>query len=335
MNHTNCLIQESHCGRVEGVPVCPKCGLDDRIRYVSEDAVEQARLQAKMMYREQCAAELRSKSCQQAERADVEYQPGEVFVDFPLGPQMVVIPRGSFHMGTSSEDPQGREDERPQHNVDFPHAFAIGRFPVTFAQWDHCLNDNGVTHNPYDKGWGRLQRPVINVSWHDALAYVAWLNAKVGLADSDPRRYRLPTEAEWEYACRAGTKSAFCTPSGSLGSLDATFDGRGHSKKEQPSFVATLKSHTKTTPVGSNAANPWGLHDMHGNVLEWVQDCYVKGYEGAPSDGSAVQSKCAARVLRGGCWHFSDQFSRSAARNWNAPGIRNEFCGFRVAKGLL
>lgn len=247
-------------------------------------------------------------------------------------PEMVVLPKGSFLMGASDFEPEGNDDERPQHRVCIEYPFAIGKYPITFSQWDLCLTELGVTHRPYDKGWGRSQRPVINVSWHDALAYLAWLNTKMGLKINDPHRYRLPSEAEWEYACRAGTSTPFSTLNGLLSSEEATFSREGGLARRN--VAQAQKRHTQTAPVETCAANPWGLHGMHGNVWEWVQDSYRANYQDAPADGSAVQSNSAVRVLRGGCWDFSEKFSRSASRNWNRPDTRNKYSGFRVARTL-
>lgn len=128
-----------------------------------------------------------------------------------------------------------------------------------------------------------------------------------------------------EYACRAGTTSAFSTPDGLLHPEDAAFDIKGQPAPHK--ITQAEKQHTKTMPVGTYAANPWGLHDMHGNVWEWVQDCYRMNYQGSPADGSAVQSNSPERVLRGGCWDFKEKFSRSASRSWNSPDTRNKYSG--------
>ena len=150
--------------------------------------------------------------------------------------------------------------------------FAVGKFEVTFAEWDACLSGGGCSHRPGDAGWGRGKRPVINVSWNDAKAYVAWLSRQTG------RAYRLLSEAEWEYAARAGTTTPFSTGR-TITSDQANFNSNRIGQYRQ-----------QTVPVGLFSANGFGLHDMHGNVAEWVEDCWHENYVGAPVDGSARTS---------------------------------------------
>lgn len=252
---------------------------------------------------------------------------GRVFRDCPVCPDMVVVPAGEFMMG-SPESERGRgRNEGPQRKVAV-RAFAIGKFEVTFAQWDACAAEGGCKHKPHDETWGRGRRPVINVSWHDATAFVAWLPRKTG------RSYRLPTEAEWEYAARAITTASAPHPPFSTGATinyrqanyDANFtygDGR----------MGLFRQ--KTVEVGRFPRNAFGLHDMHGNVWEWVQDCYQDSYRGAPTDGSAVVLPgCGLRILRGGSWNYFPQLLRSAYRYATAPDIRLDIVGFRVARSL-
>ena len=188
-------------------------------------------------------------------------------------PEMVVIPAGAFRMGCVT----GRrcEDwETPVRDVRVP-SFAISRNEVTFDQWDVCVEYGACRWVP-DEGWGRADRPVIGVTWHDAQAYVSWLRRETGGA------YRLPTEAEWEYAARAGVETRTIWGN-SVRRDQANWDG------------------DRTRPVGSYAPNGFGLNDMFGNVGEWVEDCWHDSYRGAPSDGSAwVDSECSSRVFRGG-----------------------------------
>ena len=201
----------------------------------------------------------------------------------------------------------------------------MGKFEVTFAQWDACAAEGGCKHKPHDETWGRGQRPVINVSWHDARQFVAWLSGKPGKA------YRLPTEAEWEYAARA-IADASAPPPFSTGSTinykQANYDANftyGDGK------MGLFRQ--KTMEVGRFPKNAFGLHDMHGNVWEWVQDCYKDSYHGAPTDGSAVvQPGCGLRILRGGSWNYFPQLLRSAYRYATAPDIRLDIVGFRVAR---
>ena len=196
---------------------------------------------------------------------------------------MVDIPAGRFRMGALKRG--GYDNEKPVHTVTVP-AFKLGKFEVTFTQWDACVADGGCgRYTPYDAGWGRGNRPVINVSWDDIQLFIDWLNDKTG------GNYRLPTEAEWEYAVRAGSTTEYSWGN-SIGSNRANCDGCG-----------SRWDNRQTAPVGSFSANAWGLHDLHGNVWEWVQDCWNKNYKGAPTDGRAWTSgDCGRRVIRGGSW---------------------------------
>ena len=234
----------------------------------------------------------------------------------PSVPQMVVIPAGTFRMGCVS----GRQcdfDEKPIREVRI-ESFEISKHEVTFAEWDACLAAGGCGgHEPDDWGWGRGARPVINVSWDDAQAYVSWLSAQTGAA------YRLPSEAEWEYAARAGTVTKYHWGDG-VGANRANCDGCG-----------SRWDGERTAPVGSFAPNAFGLHDMHGNVLERTQDCWNGSYRDAPSDGSAwIRVDCGERVRRGGSWINSPRHLRSANRSWNITSSRDIGSGFRVARTL-
>jgi formylglycine-generating enzyme required for sulfatase activity len=230
------------------------------------------------------------------------------FRDCPECPEMVVVPAGSTRLAS------GRD-------VTIAAPFAVGKFEVTFEEWDACVaaagffSSTGCRHRPDDRGWGRGRQPVINVSWDDAQAYVAWLSRKTG------KPYRLLSEAEWEYAAQAGSgreavaaqgaNQAHCFGCGSR------WDGR------------------QTAPVGIFAANAFGLHDMLGNVWEWTADCWNDNHAGAAADGSARQGgACSSRVLRGGSWVSYPEDSRSAYRSWLTAGIRGGFNGFRVARTL-
>ena len=225
-----------------------------------------------------------------------------------LAGEMVAISAGSFSMGDLSGE--GDDNEKPVHRVTVP-AFRLGKHEVTFAQWDACVADGGCGgYRPGDMGWGRGNRPVINVSWDDAQLFIQWLNGKTGGG------YRLPAESEWEYAVRAGTRTKYHFGN-SISSGQANFDG----------------NHDKTVPVGSYSANGWGLHDMHGNVREWVQDCWNEDYRGAPGDGSAWESGyCTAHVIRGGSWLNTAWDLRSADRGGYTRTGRNFYQGFRLAR---
>ena len=244
---------------------------------------------------------------------------GTVFRD-PLkdggeGPPMMVLPTGRFRMADLSGD--GNDNERPVHTVTINRPIAMGRYPVTFKDYDRFVAATGA-ERPDGKGWGRGRRPVINVNWHDAKAYATWLSAQTG------KTYRLPSESEWEYAARAGTETAYSWGD-EIGVNRANGGGSG-----------SKWSNRKTSPVGSFEPNAFGLYDMHGNVWEWVEDCWHNNYEGAPSDGSAWTGggDSDLAVVRGGSWYDDPRFLRSAVRYWFRPSIRFNFLGFRLVQDL-
>ena len=228
------------------------------------------------------------------------------------GPQMAVVPAGSFRMGCVAGNACAAE-ERPVRTVTIEAPFSLSKYEVTFEDFDRFAEAAG-RERPDDQGWGRGRRPVINVSWADAEAYAEWLSAETG------RSYRLPSEAEWEYAARAGGD----TPYGWSDAIDgeANCDGCGR------------RSLRRTVLAGTFRANAWGLHDMHGNVWEWVRDCWNGSYEGAPGDGTAwTTGTCGRRVLRGGSWFNPASFARSASRLSGDAAVRGNIAGFRVAAG--
>ena len=242
--------------------------------------------------------------------------PGTVFRDCAACPELVVVPAGRFRMGCVS----GRncqDDEQPVHEVEVP-SFALGVYEVTFEEYERFARATGRAR-PNDRGWGRVGRPVINVSWEDATAYAAWLSAETGEA------YRLPSESEWEYAARAGSTTRYSWGN-DIGRNRANCAGCG----------GRWDDANRTAPAGSFAANGWGLHDMHGNVWEWVADCWHANYARAPRDGSAWTSggNCGRRVLRGGSWYFYPAFLRSANRYTYDAGARIVDFGFRVSRTL-
>lgn len=243
-------------------------------------------------------------------------EPEEAFSDAlrdgDRGPEMVVVPAGSFEMGCVSGE-ECYDDELPVHTVTISQPFAVSRYEITFADYDRFGGANQVD----DEGWGRGRQPVVNVSWHDAKEYVAWLSSQTG------QTYRLLSEAEWEYVARAGSTRQF-TWGSEIGDENANCGG-----------CATEWDFFQTAPVGSFAANAFGLHDVHGNVWEWVEDCWNGNYEGAPSDGSAwLSGDCSQRILRGGSYHDFHYDLRSAVRFAHAPDERNRSLGFRVARTL-
>ena len=251
-------------------------------------------------------------------------RPGHVFRDCNDGcPEMVVVPAGEFTMGSPANEAARRHDEGPQHKVTIRQPFAVGKFEVTFAEWEACVGSGGCAGNksPADQGWGKGQRPVINVSWNEAKEYVAWLSRKAG------KTYRLLSEAEWEYAARAGTTTRYAWGN-DIGKGNANCDGCG-----------SQWDNKQTAPVGSFKPNAFGLYDMHGNVWQWVDDCYASDLNGAPTDGSSWKGACkdetSSRVLRGGSWFDNPNGLRSANRGNDLPDYRNSDIGFRLARTLL
>ena len=249
---------------------------------------------------------------------------GERIRDCADCPELVVVPPGSFMMGSRSAEIGRSGNEGPVHRVTIGKAFAVGVHEVTFAQWAACRRSGGCTHNPGDRGWGRGTRPVINVSWNDAREYVKWLSRKTG------RTYRLLSESEWEYVARAGTTTPFHYGS-TVSTAQANYNGNytyGSDRKG--------RYRKRTMPVGSFSPNAFGLRDVHGNVREWVEDCWHRDYRGAPTNGSAWTrgGDCARRVLRGGSWLYDPRSVRSANRFRDPTGIRLNVVGFRVARTL-
>ena len=235
-------------------------------------------------------------------------------LQMPILPEMVVIPEGRFRMGCVSGK-NCDDDEKPVHEVRVA-SFELAKYEVTFEEYDRFTVVTG-RKSPKDEGWGRGRRPVINVSWEDAVAYTEWLSAQTG------ERYRLPSEAEWEYAARAGSTTKYSWGN-EIGHNRANCDGCG-----------SQWDYEKTAPVGLFGPNALGLHDMHGNLWEWVQDCWNDSYRGAPADGSAWTSgNCERRVLRGGSWGDEPGVLRAAYRNRITTGYRYGNYGFRVARTL-
>jgi formylglycine-generating enzyme required for sulfatase activity len=236
---------------------------------------------------------------------------------------MVVLPAGRFLMGSpTGERFRGAE---PLHEVVIAEPFAVGKYEITFDEWNACLADGGCGgYVPIDHGWGRGDRPVIQVHFDDALMYIAWLSQKTG------RAYRLLSETEWEYAARAGTR----TPASfgdTISSELANYDGRtGYDGGPTGEFRG------QTLPVGSFEPNAFGLYDMHGNVWEWVEDCWNDLYdETMPNDGSAwLDGDCSGRVMRGGSWEDYSGELRSAARVGSGRDESYWSDGFRVTRAL-
>jgi formylglycine-generating enzyme required for sulfatase activity len=257
---------------------------------------------------------------------------GETIKDCAVCPELVLIPPGEFTMGSPGDEAERGEYEDPQHPVRIGYRLAVGKYEVTFAEWDACVAARGCTHKPDDRGWGRGQLPVIRVSWDDIhQQYLPWLNRQAGLSGRPAaQQYRLLSEAEWEYAARAGSRRAFSFGD-SINTDVANYDGNYRYAGSSPKG----RYRQQTVPVYSFAPNAFGLYNVHGNVWEWVEDCYQRSYEGAPSDGSAMQTPgCSHRVLRGGSWVDGPGGLRSAARSWESPDIRYSLGGFRLARML-
>jgi formylglycine-generating enzyme required for sulfatase activity len=290
-----------------------------RERQAAEEAARRE-LEAK----EAEAERVRQESIRKAAEAR---RPGRSFKDCDECPEMVVIAAGSFQMGSPLTEKSRHSDESPIRTVTISQPFSIGKYEITFDEWLACVRANGCKSapNPNHSGYGRGRRPVINVSLTDAREYVKWLSSKTGWD------YRLPSEAQWEYVARAGSRAAFSFGA-TIEPSQANFDGRS-------SYAGSKKSDIylrQTVPVGQYPANAFGVHDMHGNVSEWVDDCWNPSYENAPSDGSArTDGECDWSILRGGSHNDdADRLRTALRRNVASFGIlnRSHFTGFRVVR---
>ena len=245
-------------------------------------------------------------------------KPGTDFKECANGcPEMIVIPAGKFIMGSPENELDRNASEGPPHEVTIAKPFALSKFEVTFEEWDACVAAAACPRVP-DR-WGRERMPVINVSWVDIKQYVSWLSQLTG------KEYRLPTEAEWEYAARAGVNTRYSWGD-DLGMGNANCDGCGSQWDLQ-----------QTAPVGSFKPNRAGLYDMHGNVWEWVEDSWHENYDVAPTDGSAWVrgGDPSFRVVRGGSWRNESELVRAAVRFRRNANVRFDTLGFRVARTIL
>lgn len=239
-------------------------------------------------------------------------------------PKLAVVPAGTFQMGDLSGI--GSKDERPVHAVSIAKPFAVGVYEVTFAEWDACVAAGGCVTNPSDEGWGRGARPVINVTWDDAQSYLKWLSAKTG------KTYRLPSDAEWEYAARAGSSTDYSwgnTPSHEYANYGKDECCEGYAEGSD--------RWVNTAPVGSFAPNAWGLYDVHGNVREWVEDCWHEdGHIGARADGGPRLEGCEAnhKTYRGGSWSVMPWLLRTSNHGKSAQDVSFKNLGFRVVREL-
>ena len=242
-------------------------------------------------------------------------RPRDAFKECVTCPEMLVVPAGSFAMGSPTSERGNSFNEGPLHAVRFEHQFAVSRAPVTFDEWDACAGEGGCNRwKPPDQGWGRGPQPVINVSWDDAKAYAAWLSKKT------TKPYRLLSEAEHEYITRAGTVTPYWW---------------GHHISTNLANYNGDEYRGRSLPVFSFDPNPWGFFQVHGNVQEYVEDCYHDSYVGAPSDGSPWTSgDCKWRVTRGGSYNSYSVQLRAAHRVGISPGVRGKVFGFRVRRAL-
>jgi formylglycine-generating enzyme required for sulfatase activity len=279
---------------------------------------------------------------QRERSAQPKLEPGQAFTECRHCPDMIVVPAGRFTMGSPADEPERRENE-VQREVTFARPFAMSRTAVTWDQWEACVRDrwcDGVAvevalrtreedgqPNPDYKDWGRGSRPVVGVSWFDAQNFVGWLNWKTGKDDA----YRLPSEAEWEYAARAGTTTAY--PWGAKldhnhGNFGTPGPGLGGKAEGKDVWTDT------TAPVASFPPNAFGLYDMHGNTFEWTEDCYEADRAHTPQDGAAnKEGNCANRVFRNGTFMSNPYMQRSARRGAPYPATRRgrNYLSFRVA----
>jgi formylglycine-generating enzyme required for sulfatase activity len=254
---------------------------------------------------------------------ELTLKPKQTFKECTHCPEMVVVPPGEFDMGSrpgETDDPDSIKSENPRHRVTIASRFAVSVFEVTFAEWDACVARGGCDYSPGDQNWGRGKRPVLNISWYDALQYAAWISKETG------KPYMLLSEAEWEYAARAGSDTAYYWGD-KIGQGNANCDG-----------CRSQWDDKQTAPVGSFAPNAFGLYDMIGNVFQWVEDCFHTSYDGEPPiDGSAWTMSCPTkefRVVRGGSYINYPQNIRAAARRGYSPGFTVNYVGFRLKRAL-
>ena len=239
--------------------------------------------------------------------------PGTIFRDCLVCPEMSIIPSGTFMMGST----KGKKRELPVTLISIADALAVSRYEITFDEWDACHNAGGCSRMPSDRGWGRGKRPVINILLEEIIEYLRWLTKKTG------HTYRLPSESEWEYAARAGSQTEF-----NWG--DEMLIGAANCRG-----CGTEWSGIKSAPVGQFRPNAWGLYDVHGNVLEYVTDCWTTNHYKLPNDGSPILTEnCLSKVVKGGAWYYLPKVSRSASRVRNDKRISGYFIGFRALREL-
>ena len=242
----------------------------------------------------------------------------------PMGIEMVVINPGSGKLGSPDFEKKRARYENPMRDTFINYRFEVSKYEITFDDWNNCVSSGGCSgHKPDDKGWGRGKRPVINVSYNDAQNFLKWLNGKTG------QNYRLLSEAEWEYVARAGQDAPFGTGF-DMSAQYANFDGKAPYGSGNPGPYLR-----KTQPVGKYEPNAFGVYDMHGNVYEWVEDCWNKDHSGAIGDGSPrTDGNCKFRVMKGGSWVTHGYQTRAAARIRYVMDYRYDDYGIRIARTL-
>jgi len=246
-------------------------------------------------------------------QAEDKFTSPSLFQDCATCPKMIVLPAGSFIMG----DNQGAKYERPAHKVTIEKSFALGQYEITFTQWEACAQEQACKAAPDDHGWGKGSNPIINLTYGDINDYVIWLSKKT------KQKYRLPSEAEWEYAARAGTTSAYWWG-------DEVGENNANCRR-----CASKWSGKGSAPVGSFKANPWGFYDMNGNAWEWIADCWTPNYTNAPNTSTArTDGNCKEPVTRGGSWYYFPKLSRSAYRYKNPVNVFSYNISFRVAREM-
>lgn len=242
-----------------------------------------------------------------------QHKPGVAFKDCKECPELMTVPAGSFIMGSNTR----HKYEKPPHKVTISKAFAIGKYETTFDEWGACLKDGGCAHNPDDHKWGRGKRPVINITVTHVKGYLNWISKKTG------HTYRLPSEAEWEYAAHAGTTTEYWWGN-EMGKDNANCR-----------HCLTAGIPHETFPTGTYKANPFGLFDTSGNVWEWTLDCWNKSHVSAPTDGSPrLTGNCQKPVIKGGSWYYIPKNQRPAWRAKNDHRAKSYGIGFRVVREL-
>ena len=309
-----------------------------------QEARERAQREAQERARREAEERARREAAAEAERGRRAMEPGRRFRDCDACPELVVVPLGSFMMGSPPGEEKRDDDEGPQHRVTIAEPFAVGVHEVTRGEFARFVRETNRSTGNSCWVWGSNEgtwversglnwrnpgfeqtdgHPVVCVNWDDAQSYVGWLSRETG------EGYRLLSESEWEYVARAGTTGPFHTGA-TISPAQANYDG-------DYTYGSGRKGvyRERTVSVGSFLPNAFGLHDVHGNVLEWVQDCWNKNYDGAPRDGGAWErGDCSLRVARGGSWDYTPRYLRSASRNRSSSGYRGDDLGFRIARTL-